>query len=176
MILASLFFTGVEAAEEPIVARVEVRATGPVERANIAEVLEIVVGKPLDRTRLRNVIMTMYAGGRVEKLRVEAGEGPDGLDVVVHISFRSTISDIKVRTGKPLMRVKVHRWLQLNLGDPVIEAGIEASRRRVERRLHDRGYADARVDAYLNYHRKTNTVVVEFEVDPGPQQVVGSAQ
>ncbi len=171
-----LFCVGMAAAEEPVVASVQVRANSPGRGEDVAEILEIQVGQPLDRARLRNLIMTFYAGGQVEWLRVESAETPDGLDVVVEINFRSTISDIKVRTKKPLLRARVHRWLQLEIGDPVIVADIETSRRRVERRLQDRGWAAAAVDAYLEFNRETNTVEVEIEVDAGDPQVVGSAQ
>jgi len=44
----------------------------------------------------------------------------------------------------------------------------------VERRLHDRGHADADVEVYLDFNRRTNMVSVEFEVVAGPRQVIGS--
>ncbi len=156
----------------PIITSVGVEATGAVNAAEMAEVLELEVGSPLDKRRLRDVITTLYAGGEVEWLRVETTESPGGVDVLVRLNLRSTISDIKVHAKGPLLRVKIRRWLQLEPGDPVTAAGIEVSRRRVERRLIERGYADVRVEAYLNYVRESNTVAVEFEVEPGPQQVL----
>ncbi len=156
----------------PIITSVRVEATGAVNAAEVAGVLELEIGSPLDKRRLRDVITTLYAGGEVEWLRVESTESPGGVDVLVRLNLRSTISDIRVRAKGPLLRVKIRRWLQLEPRDPVTAAGIEVSRRRVERRLFERGYAEARVDAYLNYDRKSNTVVVEFEVDPGQQQVL----
>ncbi|MCJ7753428.1 MAG: hypothetical protein MUP13_02565, partial [Thermoanaerobaculales bacterium] len=148
----------------PIITSVRVEAIGAVDTAAIAQVLELEVGSPLDKRRLRDVITTLYAGGEVEWLRVESTESAGGIDVLVRLSLRSTISDIKVRTKSLILRVKIRRWLQLEPRDPVTAAGIEVSRRRVERRLLDRGYADVRVEAYLNYDRKSNTVAVEFEV------------
>jgi outer membrane protein assembly complex protein YaeT len=90
------------------------------------------------------------------------------------MSNRSTVSGVKVRTGKPALRIKVRRWVQIELGDPVTAEGIEASRRRVQRRLHDRGYTDAVVEAYVDFDRKSNTVALEFEVAAGLPQVVRS--
>jgi len=154
----------------PVITAVRVEATGPVDMSEISEVLELEVGSPLNKKRLREVITSLYAGGEVEWLRVESTESDGGIDVLVRLSLRSTISDITVHAKSPILRIRVHRWLQLEPGDPVTAAGIDVNRRRVERRLNDRGYADATVDAYLNYNRKSNTVAVEFEVDPGPQQ------
>ncbi len=162
------------ATEGPIVSSVRVESIGPVDEAGTIEILELGVGKHLDRQRLREVIMTLYAGGGVEWLRVEEAGSAEAADIVIHISHQSRISQIRVQTRSPILRVKIHRWLQLKPDDPVTVARIEASRRRVERRLHDRGYADAAVEAYLDFNRKANTVAVEFEVTAGPPQVVGS--
>ena len=164
--------TQAEADEPPPVTAVQVEATGRIEPAEVARVLEIEVGSPLDRRRLREVITSLYAGGEVEWLRVESTKTAGGIEVLIRLSLRSTISDIKVVAPNPILRIRVHRWLQLETGDPVTAAGIEVNRRRVERRLNERGYADAEVDAYLNYDRKSNTVAVEFDIEPGSQQIL----
>jgi outer membrane protein assembly complex protein YaeT len=165
---------GLASTEAPPIATIRVESPSQIDETSIAEVLELEVGQPLDLRRLREVILVLYAGGQVEWLRVESAESPDGLDVVVHISYQSTVSQIKVGTKKPMLRVKIQRWLKIKVGDPVTIASIETNRRRVERRLHDRGYADAVVEAYLEYNRKANTVTVEYDVVAGPPQVVGS--
>ena len=163
-----------ETIEGQLVSSVRVEATGPVDETAIIEILELEVGRHLDKQRLREVIMTLYASGDVEWLRVESAESADGADVVIHIRFRSRLSKIEVHTKSPILKVKIHRWVQLEPGDPVPVAGIEVSRRRVERRLHDRGYADATVEAYLDFNRKTNTVAIEFVVVAGPPQVLAA--
>jgi len=169
-----LFPVSAEAIEGPIVSSVRVESTGPVDETAIIEILELEVGSHLDKQRLREVIMTLYAGGDVEWLRVESAETAEGADVVIYLSFRSRLSQINVHTKSPILKVKIHRWLQLEPGDPIPVGGIEASRRRVERRLHDRGYADATVEAYLDFNRKTNTVALDFMVVAGPPQVLAA--
>ncbi len=171
-ILVSAAAAPAVADEPPLVTSVRVEATGPIDAAAVAEVLEIRVGSPLDRRRLREVITSVYAGGEVESLRVEGTETADGIAILVRLSYRSTISDVKVRVDKPVLRIWIRRWLQLEPGDPVTAAGIEIARRRVERRLFDRGFADATVEAYLDYNRKSNTVAIEFDVTQGTRQVL----
>jgi len=160
------------ATEGPMIVSAKVEAIGPVDEDGILEVLELQEGNRLDRQRLRELILTLYAGAEVERLRVATAETEGGVDVVVRISHRSTVSGVRVRTGKPTLRVKVRRWVQIEVGEPVTSEGIETSRRRVQRRLHDRGYTDAVVEAYLDFDRKSNTVGVEFEVAAGTPQVV----
>jgi len=161
-------------AESPPITAVRVESNGSEEPAKVAELLELEIGKPLDRHRVREVVRSLFAGGEVEWLRIETIESAGGVEVVVHLSYRSRISQIKVHTGKPVLRVKVHRWLQLAEGDPVTADAVEASQQRVLRRLQARGYADAVVDTYLNFNRSANTVEVEFEVAAGSPQTVKS--
>jgi outer membrane protein assembly complex protein YaeT len=172
--LFSLAPSPVAAAEGPLIVSARVEAVGPVDEQGVLEVLELQVGNQLSPQRLRELILTLYAGGNVEWLRIQKAETEDGVDIAVKIGFRSTVSDVKIRTKRPTLKVKVRRWVQIQLGDPVTSEGIEASRRRVQRRLHDRGFTDATVDAYLDFDRRSNTVKVEFEVVPGPPQVVRS--
>jgi outer membrane protein insertion porin family len=160
------------AAEGPLIVSARVEAIGPVDEAAILEVLELQGGNRLDRQRLRELILTLYAGAEVERMRVVTADVEGGVDVVVRMSNRSKVSGVRVRTGKPALRVKVRRWVQIEVGDPVTSEGIEASRRRVQRRLHDRGFTDAVVEAFLHFDRATNTVDVEFEVAAGAPQVV----
>ena len=162
------------AEEEPIITGVRVEAVGQIDTDAVVEVLELNIGSPINRRQLREVITTLFAGEQVEWVRIETTPSEEGVDVVVRINNRSTISDIKVHTKSPTLRIKIHRWLRLRIGDPVTSAGIEVSRRRVERRLQDRGYANAEVEAYIDFNRKSNTVAVAFEVTPGPRQVLSS--
>ena len=175
LVMAAIGFTvptNAAAAEGPLIVSARVEAIGPVDEEGILEVLELQKGNRIDRQRLRELILTLYAGAEVERMRVITAETEGGVDVVVRMSNRSTVSGVKVRTGKPMRRVKVRRWVQIEVGDPVTAEGIETSRRRVQRRLHDRGFPDAVVEAYLDFDRKTNTVGVEFEVVAGAPQVV----
>ncbi len=95
-----------EAAEGPLIVSARVEAIGPVDEEGILEVLELQKGNRIDRQRLRELILTLYAGAEVERMRVITAETEGGVDVVVRMSNRSTVSGVKVRTGKPTRRVK----------------------------------------------------------------------
>ncbi len=153
--------------QQPVITSVSVVAIGDVVEEQILEVLELEPGSRLDPARLREVITSLFAGGEVEWLRVDSRSSEDGVDLRVRLSLRSTISDIRIRARNPFLLVRVARWLQLERGDPVTAAGVEAARRRVERRLQDRGFAEAIVEASIDYDRATNSVKVEFVVRPG---------
>ena len=166
--------TGSATVDSPPITAVHVESNGPEEPAKVAELLNLEIGKPLDRGRLREVVRNLFAGAELEWLRISTLEAEGGVEVVVHLSYRSRISQIKVHVGKPVLRVKVHKWLQLEEGDPVTADAVEASQQRVLRRLQERGFADAVVDTYLNFNRTANTVEIEIEVAAGLPQVVKS--
>jgi outer membrane protein assembly complex protein YaeT len=173
-LVALVIPSGVGAAEGPVINSSRVEAIGPVDEAGIIEVLELQPGARLDRRRLRELILTLYASGEVEWLRVETAPAEEDIDVIIRLSTRSKVSSVKVHTKRPAMRVKVRRWVKIAIGDTVTTESIEASRRRVERRLHDRGFTSHLVEAYLEFDRSANTVALEFQVTLGPPEVVRS--
>ena len=93
-----------EATEGPMIVSARVEAIGPVDEDGILEVLELQEGNRIDRQRLRELILTLYAGAEVERLRVITADTDGGVDVVVRMSNRSTVSGVRVRTGRPTLR------------------------------------------------------------------------
>jgi outer membrane protein insertion porin family len=150
-----------------------VRADGPVDAAAVIRVLGLEAGQPLDRQQIREAILAMYAGGEVEWVRIEATEVEGGLEVVIRLSNRSKISKVDVRTRNPIRKNQVRKWLDLQLGDPVSVAKVDAGRRRALRKLRQQGYADARVELSLEFRRSSNTVDVTVELDVGQAQRIG---
>ncbi len=160
---------GAEAAEEPVVARV---GCGPPARVDMHEHrrgARNLCRQPLDRSpapqrdhdHVRRRAGGMTAGS-------SPAETPDGLDVVVqdqlplhHLRHQgANRQTAPPGQGPPLAPTRTSATRSSKRASR--PAGGESSGR-----LQDRGFADARVDAYLNYNRKTNAVAVEFEVDTG---------
>jgi outer membrane protein assembly complex protein YaeT len=154
------------------VSRVTVLGDGQVDEAAVTEVLGLRIGDPLDRRQLRETIQVFYARTDVEWLRVEAHEQDNGLDVTVRVRMRATLSRLEVRTGNPILKNRVQKWLELQPGARISAAIVEAAQRRVVRRLQDRGYADPRIEAFIDYRRSSNTVVLTVLVSAGEPQVI----
>jgi outer membrane protein insertion porin family len=142
------------------------------DRAAIVEVLGLEVGQPIDRKQLRDALLAIYAGGDVERVRIEADEVAGGLEVTVTTSFRSRISKIEVSARSPLTKNQVKKWMELAPGDPVSFARIEAGRRRAIRRFRDRGYVDPQIDVYVDYRRESNTVAITVDPQPGELETI----
>lgn len=175
-LLAGLGRAVAAAPGQELVAEATVEANAPVDEAALLEVLGLEAGSAIDRRKIREAILALYAGGEVEWIVVEASPVDGGQAVVVRASFRSKISKVDVATANPLLKNQVKRWMALAPGEPVSSAKVEAGRRRALRRLRDRGHVDPRVNVFLDFRRETNTVAVSVEVEPGPVEVLQSVQ
>lgn len=143
-----------------------------VDEAALLEVLGLEVGGTLDRRQLRDAILTMYASSDADWIRVEAAETVDGLDVLVRVSVRPKVAAVHIATGNRLMRKRIEKWLEINPGDVITIAAVEAGENRITRRLRDRGFPNPQVELSLDYRRLTNTVVVSVSTDLGQPIIV----
>ena len=161
--------------ETPI-ASLSVESDSPVNHEATLEVLGLQIGQPLDRSLLRDAILSMYASTDAEWVKIEAAETPDGLDVMVRISVKPTVAQIHIEVGNRILRKRIEKWLEVSRGDVVSMTTIEAGARRITRKLRERGYAEPLVDVYLDYQRATNTVAVSITAELGPPLTVSSVR
>ena len=145
-----------------------------VDRPALLEVLGLEIGGDIDRHRLRDAVLTAYASSEIEWIRIEAAETPEGLDVAVHVSVRPRVERLDVEIGNRVLRNRIRKWLEIAPGDVATTAAVEASERRVKRRLRELGYRDPDVAVYLDYNRPTNTVVVSVSGELGLPTTVNS--
>jgi len=166
-LLLILVTTGGEVGAEghsQIVRRVEVTSDGRLGRDVVVKLLGLEQGAPLDRARLRQGTLALYAGGEVEHLAVEAVEVADGLDVTVVVREVTRLSEVVVLGVRGRWKGRVRSWLELEVGQPVSASRVEAAVRRVERQLRERGFARAGIDTSLLFDRPTNSARVVLTV------------
>jgi outer membrane protein insertion porin family len=163
-------------ASQPAIASVTVDSDGPVDREALLQVLGLEVGSDLDRMQLRDAIISLYASTTTDWVRIAAAETPDGLDVRVEIRHRPKVSAVSIEVRGLIARRRVAKWLEIEPGDVVSVAAVEASQRRIRRRLTDRGFSDPQVGIYLDYVRTANTVELKVDVHVGPPLSVSSVR
>ncbi len=164
------------AVPNPTVASITIESDGPVDRQALLEVLELEVGGRLDRARLRDAMVSLFASTRTDWIGVEAADTGDGLAVVVRIRRRPTVAAIRVEVDRFVGRKRIERWLEVRPGDAASVAALEAGERRIRRHLSDRGFAEPEVDLSLDYQSDTNTVDVAVAVNTGPRLTVASVR
>ncbi len=138
-----------------------------VDGAAVAKVLGIEPGRPLDRARLRRGLQAMYAAEDVEHVRVEAEPTEGGLLLRVRVRALSRASALVVEAPTLLWRQRARRWFDLEPGDPVSAARVEAGVRRVRREARRRGFHEATAEAWLDYDAVSDTVAVTVVLVPG---------
>lgn len=149
------------------IATLTVEGDGEFDSTAVLEVLGLEVGGAIDRKLLRERIMAMYASTNTEWIKVEAAETAAGLDVVVRLNLKSTIDKIHIGVANRVLRKRIEKWLEVEHGDVVSIASIEAGKRRIVRKLQERGYADPRVDIFLDFQRQSNTVNLTIAAELG---------
>ena len=152
---------------------IRVQGDGVVDHDALIRILGLEAGQPINRLRLREAILAIYASGEVERVRIEADEVTGGFDVTVIVSMRSKISKIRVKTSNPILKNQVKKWIQMVPGDAVSFATIEAGSRRVTRKLQEKGHIDPEVDVFVDFDRLTNSVDITVEARPGDVERVG---
>ncbi len=163
-------------ASRPTIASVTVDSDGPVDREALLEVLGLEVGAELDRMQLRDAIVSLYASTTTDWVRIASAPSPDGLDVRVEIRHRPKVSAVSIQVSGLIARRRIDKWLEIEPGDVVSVATVEASQRRIRRRLADRGFSRPQVAIYLDYDRTANTVGLTVDVDVGPPLSVASVR
>ena len=161
------------AGRELPIQQIQVRGNGVDDDEALIRILGLEAGQPINRLRLREAILAIYASGEVERVRIEADEVAGGVDVTVIVSMRSKISKIQVKTSNPILKNQVKKWMQMVPGDAVSFANIEAGSRRVTRKLREKGHPDPKVDVFVDFHRSTNSVDITVEARPGEVERVG---
>lgn len=168
---------GAVAAEPPVVASVVVQGAPRMElEQSVLDLLELRVGQPLDRRAVRRGIQTLVAGGEVSWLSLATEATPEGLVVMVDVDVRPTLTALRIETQSLLWRLRVSRWLGVEIGDPVDPERLAAAASRARRRLVDRGYPEAVVEPYLQFDLDGNTARAEVQVDTGPALTVGRVE
>lgn len=151
---------------------VQIVVEGGDPQPEVAGRLGLEAGEPLDRRRLREGILALYAEGHIDTVRVIATPGDDGLDIRVEVAERARIASIVFDQPEARWRRRARRWANLEPNQAITRGEIEAAAARIARRMREDGWANARVEPYVDYDRPSNSVVLTFEMHLGEPQVL----
>jgi outer membrane protein assembly complex protein YaeT len=175
MVLVLLAAGGVRAQDDQIVA-VEIRSEGLSSDRDIEGILGLEVGEPLDRRRIRRGIQILMAAGEFSWIRVRTDPEGAGIKVTVEIDLHPRLGALKVEVPSMLWEIRVRRWLDIEVGDPVNPDRFESAARRIRRRIESLGYPDVEVNPYLSLNRGSHEVSATLEVVPGDRAVLAGLE
>ena len=175
MVLVMFTAGAVFAQEGPVVA-IEIHSEGLESDRDIEDILGLEINKPLDRRRIRQGIQILMAAGEFSWVRVRTEHAENGVKVRVEIDLHPRLALLDIDTPSTWWRLRVKRWLDLEVGDPVNPERFEAAARRIRRRIVRLGYPDAEVEPYLSLDRGDHMVNASLEVRPGDRSLLAGIE
>jgi outer membrane protein assembly complex protein YaeT len=151
----------------PLVARVEVRSDAPLDAGELAGLIAIVPGEPLDEERVRRTLVRLRLAGLASEVEVLARQEPAGTvaTVVLHADVRVDAVEITGETGldpDDLAPLPPQR-----AGQPLREDRVVRGVYRLDEALEAQGYLDARVTLGVTVDPVTRRARVRYTLDAG---------
>lgn len=157
-----------------IISGIKVEGSPPGGAESLEKLLGLQVGEALDPAVVRAGLQAVTASGQIRWIRVEKENTPSGLQIRIRVDVRPRLSRIEIEAPSLAWRLKIRRWADLQIGDPVDAARLEVITRKVETRIADAGYPKARLSLFLDYLRSDNTVGLQLVLKLGPPEVIES--
>ncbi|HUF78639.1 MAG TPA: POTRA domain-containing protein [Thermoanaerobaculia bacterium] len=176
-----------EAAEAPLVARIEVRSDVPLDRPEeLREVLALAPGDRLTERAVRRTLRNVQATGEAYEVELytrstgERGPGPEGdgafdrVDVVLVLRAAVQVGELRVEgdLGR-FERAEVEREIPVTTRQPLIESRILRGVFQVQELYESWGYFDAAVRLAVDVDDSTRRAAVVYRVEAGPRARIG---
>jgi outer membrane protein assembly complex protein YaeT len=131
--------------------------------------------EPLDKSKVRQSVQTLYDTGRFAEIQVAAQRTPNGEVILVfnareNYFFGSLLSEGS--PGKPSDSQLVNAT-KLNLGEQFTEEKIKTGVEGMQRSLQEGGYYQSIIKPFYEWDSRTQQVKVLFAVDHGEPARVG---
>ncbi|HWC66419.1 MAG TPA: POTRA domain-containing protein, partial [Thermoanaerobaculia bacterium] len=140
---------------------------GTVDAAEIAALVELRAGRPLDEDAVRRSVQNLYATERYANVEVD-GEpvGADRVAVIVHLFRAYRVGAVRFE-NRPVSDDALRRALGFSIGGPYQEAEIQEGIGRIERFLTTEGFSQATVAVRTEFDRARFEARVIYRISPG---------
>ncbi len=168
---ALLFPRAGVAADVPLAGRTIVSvawdADGPVDGREIARLVELRAGVPLDEDAVRRSVQNLFATERFANVEVEGDPaGADGVAVIVHLFRAYRVQAIRFE-GRPVAADALRRALGFSIGGPYQEPEVQEGIGRLQRFLTTEGYSQAAVSSATEFDRARFEARVIYRIAAG---------
>lgn len=164
-------------AEGPRIVALEVRSDAPMSRRDVASYVTLAVGDPLTEDAVRRTLTNLYATGLAARAAVYTRPAAEGVEVVLALWANVIVEQVRLEgpwKEIDLRREELEDVLAIREGDLLIESRILRSDFRLEERLEEWGYRDARVGLQVDVDPDRRRATVTFEIEPGPRWQIGA--
>jgi outer membrane protein insertion porin family len=138
-------------------------------------------GEPLRRDAIRSSIAHLYSTGRFDDIVVLATDGPDGVEILLHLAPRHPVDMVRFEGDTGLPPNQLERLVKARYGGLPTNVRLTIVESDVKRLLAAEGYlkADVRADAEQTHNPDRATLVLHIQAGArariGETTIVGSS-
>jgi len=165
---------GLSGYEGRVVQSIQIAGVTEGDRNHILQLLPQKVGEPLDRTRVRDSIRTLYATGRFADIQAEVTPSGEGVLLAFTTSGNFFVGAVEVE-GAPTRPTpnQIVNASKFQLGELYTQEKLDRALENIRQLMLEGGYYRARVTAESVSNAATQQVDILFHVTRGEQAHVG---
>ena len=150
------------------IASIAYTCDGPADRAEIADLVALRVGRPLTEDDSGATVQNLFATSDFSNVLIEATALPDGsVAVLIHLWRAYRVGHIAFDGRAHLSRLELLKAVPLQERGPFDAGSLAEGATAIERRLAADGYVHAAVDPEVEFDAPTFTARVEYRIDAG---------
>ncbi|MFZ5875314.1 MAG: outer membrane protein assembly factor BamA [Nitrospirota bacterium] len=158
--------TAYGASDGPPILSLTVRGAAKIEASTIISRSTLAVGGSADAAAIRDAIKAVYRMGYFDDVSIEQAPGPDGVHVVIVVSERPTLTDIRYEGYDEIGEDKLKEQVSLTLQSAVDLRAVNAAAAKIQQYYRSEGYAEARVIP-VTKTESPGSVSVTFYIEEG---------
>ena len=182
LIFLLMFFSNAKSSAQEVlaefqymkVANVNIEADGPVDTAQLLDLIEITPNVDIVTTsKIRKSIELLYATGNFSNIIVHAEKQNDRAKLTFILKIIYRFESIEV-SGKPGPSYgKIRKTLRLRKFEPYLPEKVLRGREELLEKLKENGYPQAHITPDVVLFRDTKRAELTYLIDPGPASYVG---
>ncbi len=133
------------ASDGPAIRSLAVRGAAKIETSTIMSRSTLAVGGAADAAAIREAIKAIYRMGYFDDVSIEQEPGPDGVNLVIVVSERPTLTEVRYEGYSQIGEDKLKEQVTLTPQTAVDLRAVNAAATKIQQYYQSEGYADARV-------------------------------
>ncbi|HVT57695.1 MAG TPA: POTRA domain-containing protein [Thermoanaerobaculia bacterium] len=159
----------------PVVMAIEVRSDVPLPASNqLAEVIEIEVGKPLDDTAVRHTLRNLVATGAASEVELYTSAEPAGVVAMIVVRPVVEVSEVRISGALGLPEADLKAAVPQRVAQPLAEESVVQGVYSLQNLYEESGYFNASVHVAVDTKPALRQAVVTYQVASGPRATVAA--
>lgn len=163
-------------ATAPVVRRIVVASETPVALAEVAPLVALEVGRPLDADRARRTLRALRLSGLAAEVELHERPVADGVEALVVLRPDVEVAEVAVAPAPGLDARRLREVVEQRAGQPLREDRLVRGVWALESKLEAEGWLAARARLDVKVDPATRQARVLYRVEPGARTLVGEVR